>query len=615
MSGVLVSIDVDAARAVVARIRAAVSTVAEEWADVAEAGRQGLSAVSVLPRLGAHLDAAEALARDLEARIDLAVLVNTGVVNTGAPPGVLVYPVNGEDTSEVTRARIGRLLGSRMGSLLDPDHDLDAHDVARFEVMARMLAGYRTDPVVTGAFAAESGRPGPADVVGLVGELTARVDELPELAVDLMRPVDLDPDSPFTALAAAARTGAGLDQVAATRRAFANLSTVDQALVELRYPWLVGNLDGIPYPTRIAANHTAVVADLHTARGQRDALAAQLAELEQWPPARPGLGEPAVRAAQSVWQVRALLAAAEERIARNEMLLNGPTQHIDDVGRATSRTGHQVVLFDPANGRFAELVGSLDARTTNIGILVPGTGANEDTTGGQYDRAWDFVRRADPPGSLAMVTYLGGPMPQEVLFDAVSSRYATNLAAGLRDFAAGVDRPHSADVTVLGHSYGGSVVGAAEAAGMIVDRVVHVESAGSGPGVWDTSAYADPDTPRYSMTAPGDLIASIQGLQVQDDLGHGADPDLLDGVVRLETGRWDHEEPASGLLQGPASHSGVFTPGSTAWVNMLNVLTGKDVWVYQAPVTHIVPAYPRAVRIEEYPMEDPDYTPPTQAVP
>ncbi|NNH07339.1 hypothetical protein HLB10_09600 [Cellulomonas fimi] len=57
------------------------------------------------------------------------------------------------------------------------------------------------------------------------------------------------------------------------------------------------------------------------------------------------------------------------------------------------------------------------------------------------------------------ITYLGGPMPQEILTDAPQSRFALDQAGALRDFVAGLDKPDSVPVTVVGHSYGGSVVG------------------------------------------------------------------------------------------------------------------------------------------------------------
>jgi hypothetical protein len=204
-------------------------------------------------------------------------------------------------------------------------------------------------------------------------------------------------------------------------------------------------------------------------------------------------------------------------------------------------------------------------------------------------------------------------MPQEV-FDAVATHYALDQADGLARFVAGLDNPSQVPVTVAGHSYGGSIIGAAEAAGMRADRILHIESAGAGPSVVGIDDYTYPESDRYSMTAPDDPIHFAQGTSI-GPLGHGSDPDALQDVVRLETGLVDHADRGSDLLRGGPAHSGVFTPGSTAWRNILNVMTGHDVMVYAEPdwVTTVVGH--DVVTEFQYPMEDPDYTPPTQEIP
>jgi len=170
-----------------------------------------------------------------------------------------------------------------------------------------------------------------------------------------------------------------------------------------------------------------------------------------------------------------------------------------------------------------------------------------------------------------------------------------------------------ADLTVLGHSYGGSIVGSAEAHGLRVERVVQIASAGA--FVDDVRAYTAGEcgTRRFSMTAPGDPIQLVQGagFRTRDEIeqslrtvvgvlplplkplapavtlgvavvsadplqiGHGLDPDLVPGVTRLETGvRPDGHTPVSG-------HGGMFEPGSTAWRNLLAVMRGDPMQVLE----------------------------------
>jgi Alpha/beta hydrolase len=401
----------------------------------------------------------------------------------------------------------------------------------------------------------------------------------------------------------------------AIARWWAGLPPGAQVRAEAEHWDTLGNLDGIPYDVRVKSNTIAITAAVDRATADKTGLEARLAALQAQLPTTQDLiaGSRAYGSVgdwDAVAQTKTQLATIEATLDRYNKYLHESTDGFDANGTRTKITGHQVVVFDPDHGRFAEIVGSLSARTKNIGVLVGGTGTNLTGMPGEYGRADEFVRAAWPSGSLTMITYLGGPMPQSIP-EAVNTQYALDAAAGLRDFAAGIDRPDGVKVTVLGHSYGGSVVGAAEHVGMKVERVLQVESAGAGPGVSGVQDYAYPDTPRYSMTAPGDLIGLIQGVSA-GPVGHGADPDELAGVVRLETGLIDNSNRSSALVEGVSSHSAVFTRYSTAWTNMLDVLTGQPVMLYTAPQLIL-----RADETVEtrYPMQDPSYDPPTVPVP
>lgn len=387
-----------------------------------------------------------------------------------------------------------------------------------------------------------------------------------------------------------------------------SLSPEAQALLENRAWADLGNLDGIPYPVRIRANRLAISAAMADELRREAALTAEIGDLER----RIAEIEASGRRDRSTLAALAALGS-ELRGARDELdeshsmsvwlqELLGPTAASPD---AASQAARQVVLFDLEGGRFAEVVGNLST-ATNVGVFVPGTGASVGPSDGSFNRANDFVRYAVPAGSLAMVTFIGGPMPQQIIQDSTRNSFADAIGPGLARFVAGIDHAPGATVTALGHSYGGSVVGAAEVAGMRVDRVLHVESAGIGPDVRSLADLPRPETPRYSMTAPGDLIAASQGLQI-GPIGHGADPDTFPGVTRLETGRIDDADPASALLQGSSAHSAVFERGSTSWNNMLAVMTGQDVSLYAEPVRITTP---QGLTIHtDYPMEDPMYEP------
>ncbi|GIG26019.1 alpha/beta hydrolase [Cellulomonas denverensis] len=435
-------------------------------------------------------------------------------------------------------------------------------------------------------------------------EFDALLTACPQLAVRLMGDDAGAFGAQYPELAAALKVSDPQRRIDAVLAACQHLGADELALLARMYPGMVHNLDGVPLTTRIAANRVAITAALAEADAQ---ITRTLAEIEREDDAGRLLA------------LRVELAQLRRDRDWYDQLLTEQIKTIDADGAEVPRVGHQVVLFDPAAGRFGELVGYAGA--PNVAVLVGGTGTNLGNMDGQFERAWEFVDEGSP--DLAVITYLGGPMPQSVLvrdqsvpdqrsFEAFDSAYALSIAPHLASFANGVKAVTGATITVAGHSYGGSVVGRAEVAGMVVDRVLHIESAGAGPGVGTTQDYAAPDTPRYSMTAPGDPITLAQGTGIGTVLGHGLDPDELPGVTQLETGRVDRNDPYSGVLSGPASHSGVFESRSDAWANILAVMIGGEVTVWTDPTVFIG----SGVTDEHYtyPMQDPGFVPPTEAV-
>lgn len=400
---------------------------------------------------------------------------------------------------------------------------------------------------------------------------------------------------------------------------WAALAPAAQAALLRLHPDVLGNLEGIPYEARIRANRVNITRALSDLAARDRDLAQQMREVE----ARISeLSVPFLREnSYMIIDLRHELAALGEELRDTREMrafcvdLLHPMTGFDGDGNDVQILGHQVVLFDLENGQFAEVVGTIGPNTQNIAVLIGGTGTNLSGMGGEFERASVFVNDPSilPPGSLAVITYLGGPMPQEVLFDAFDTSYALDRADGLASFVNTIDNPTDAPITVVGHSYGGSLVGAAEAAGMHADRILHVESAGAGPTVQSVNDYAFPETDRYAMTAPGDPIAPAQGTSL-GPLGHGADPDDLDGFVRLETGLVNADDPSSGLVEGRSAHSGVFDRGSTAYENILGVMTGGDVTLYLSPDWVHLEVDGLIVDKFQYPMEDPDYQPPTMDV-
>lgn len=296
------------------------------------------------------------------------------------------------------------------------------------------------------------------------------------------------------------------------------------------FPQQVGNIDGVPWDMRVAANRVTIAQA--TVAGRDPGRAAFYRSL---------LGE------------------------------------IDDPTRSGQRIDRQILAFDPARSSLVELNGNLTT-AKSVAVFVPGLNTTIEGSAANTQTARRFVSATR--GDVATITYLGGPFPRgnpvTGVVDAANPRYALDMAPRLVAFSEDVDRTVDATgrqipVTYVGHSYGGSIVGTAEALGLTGDRVLYVAAAGAGvgvdgPGEWHNR---NPDVLRFSMTAPGDFIEAVQG--IPGGL-HGADPDEMPGVIRLPTGHYDDGR----LVAGPDAHTDVLNWPSDAWRNILAVFTGDS---------------------------------------
>jgi Alpha/beta hydrolase len=395
------------------------------------------------------------------------------------------------------------------------------------------------------------------------------------------------PGSPDARLRAAIDRAARLDGVARARAvgsALAAMGREDVRRLAALYPFLVDNLDGAPPDARITANRIAMAVALSDERIRHTGLVLGADD-------EPDLAHAWARIEGSgpvglLVRVDTLDRRLTDSGARVDLLrsllgneVHAPTAADPSEGRPRWLP-HQVLAFDTDDGgRIAELWGVLDERTRHVAVFVPGTGS---TLAG-FDDPSTTARRlaADAGPSTATIAWLGSPLPTAVVANAADPSYAEVAGPRLRDFVAGLRLPAGADSTVVGHSYGGAVVGVADREGMPATRVLHVESAGAGRRVWSVADYHEAvPVQHYTMTAPGDPIAGARvsrDLQDAIGLGHGGDPDRIPGFVRLETGRFDDvADPArrGRIIRGVSAHTQVLTPGSTAWRNVVAVVTG-----------------------------------------
>lgn len=322
----------------------------------------------------------------------------------------------------------------------------------------------------------------------------------------------------------AAWSGATPDQVYSSVE---HLSTADRRLLALAEPEAVGGTYGVPWAVRARANAVAVRRALH-----REQLAGT-----PWSP----------------------------RIGR-----------LETMARRDGRRRRSFVGFSARRGgRMIEVVGDLGPHTEAVAVYVPGTGTNLDMSHVNTDVAVDLVEAGG--GRLAVVAFLDGEFPQDIMADGGRPRYAEAMAPRLVRFCREVDRVMEiecpgAALTVVGHSYGGRIVGTAERLGLRADRVIYAESPDLGVGVSGPADWRSPGpVRRFSFTAPGD---PVELLQVRSGLRRSwSTSDLADGAVRLDTGFFADGTP----VYGTRGHGGVFDRGCGAFDAMLTVMLGGQV--------------------------------------
>ncbi|MEU9692378.1 alpha/beta hydrolase [Amycolatopsis japonica] len=214
---------------------------------------------------------------------------------------------------------------------------------------------------------------------------------------------------------------------------WASLSDTAKVALLQGNPGLVGNLDGIPATDRDAAN--------------RAVLAREIARLQ---------GDPKLRG----------LEAIQQRLDRAD-----PQAFL--LGLDTGGDGKAIVS-----------AGNPDT-AVNVATYVPGTGSELSKIGGDLNRSdkmWAAATTSGSP-STAVVTWLGYDAPNEIT-DAASPKYADGGKAALAQFQDGLRETHQgapSHNTVMGHSYGTTVVGhAAVDGGLAADELVFVASPGVG---------------------------------------------------------------------------------------------------------------------------------------
>lgn len=203
-------------------------------------------------------------------------------------------------------------------------------------------------------------------------------------------------------------------------------------------------------------------------------------------------------------------------------------------------------------------------------VYVPGTTSDLPGIEGNLNRMVNVWHAADakaPGQSVSTITWLGYDAPDDVVKDAPFEHYAYDGAPAFRGFMDGLDASHSGDspshTTVIAHSYGTTLVGAAAQTGHLnADDIVFAGS----PGV-KVSGADELDVPSghvWNEEADGDVVPDL------GRLGHSGKDFIIPS---------DPEFGANQMTTDTEGHSGYWDTGSkgdsTSLQNQALVVVGK----------------------------------------
>lgn len=355
-------------------------------------------------------------------------------------------------------------------------------------------------------------------------------------------------------------------------------------------PDSVGNLDGLPSTVRDEANRMV----LAEARGS-----AQV-EYDTWlknnpPPPRytsyinpmTGTVEERVKVSNPAWE------KWDERRRNAHKPIDGMDAiqtRFDATGDGGLPNAYLLGFSTAGDGRAIVANGNPDT-ADHQAVYVPGTKAGLGNIEGDINRGINIWRSADTKArgdSVSTVTWLGYDAPDDVFKDATFEHYAYDGAPALNRFLDGLETSHTGDTaphrTVIGHSYGSTVIGAAAQTGDLnSDDVVFAGSPGA------KVSHADQlDVPKghvWNEEAKGDLVPE---------------------GGRLLHGGWEHiwEEPkipsdpefgANQMATDTQGHSGYWDEGSQSLLNQALVVVGREGEVeLKTPTSHVPEELQRA---------------------
>lgn len=370
-------------------------------------------------------------------------------------------------------------------------------------------------------------------------------------------------------------------------------------------PALIAGLDGIPTDTRDAANRDLLDAELDRFDPGLDSeiadLEARIAEIEASAGDRMDSSAELYELNQQLEDLRDEQARRDSLTALQEAV----------AGQAPTGQDYYLLGYDSAeDGKAIVSIGNPDT-ADNTAVYVPGTKADLEGFPGEIERAEDIAgaaRESAPDQETAVIAWLDYNAPNDIPpnwensgeFDegAGFMRYAEEAGPVLSQFTHGLEATNESGdshTTVIGHSYGTTVVGHAAAEyGLETDKIIAVAS----PGL-DTEHAEDLGIGAenvYATTADGDAILAttdsyswVEGVwegifqteEGRDPDGdgayawHGEANPLHDDYGATEFASDSLDKNGNESTDGTDIHSGYFHPDNVALENMSYIITGQ----------------------------------------
>ncbi|MFF5401435.1 alpha/beta hydrolase [Streptomyces misionensis] len=288
------------------------------------------------------------------------------------------------------------------------------------------------------------------------------------------------------------------------------------------HPDAVGAMDGLPATVRDQANRTVLDEAHAKAQLEYDAWLKKHPEPERFQPyIDPYTG--AMPKGLSV-ETQAWKDWDEARKNARKSLdgMDAIQKRFDQTGVNGLPEAYLLGFSTEGDGRAIIANGNPDT-ADHQAVYVPGTTSELGNIDGNINRmvkVWHAAHEEADGKSVSTITWLGYDAPDSVWKDAPFEHYAYDGAPAFNKFLDGLDTTHTGDTrphrTVIAHSYGTTLVGAAAQTGHVsADDLVFAGS----PGVKVSNA-GDLDVPKghvWNEEADGDVVPDI------GRWGHGGD--------------------------------------------------------------------------------------------